>query len=144
MREIKFRAWDSKRKRMWYGVECWDDLPLIICKQGKYVDWVLMQYTELKDRDGKDIYEGDIVEANIDGHICLAVIDYSNASFWMRVVDAPEGSDIKIGLRVGLIGDDNGIVKFVEVIGNVLEDWYFAVWVLRRRTTKTKEVESDG
>ena len=132
MREIKFRAWDPKRKQMWYGVECWDDLPLIICKQGKYVDWVLMQYTELRDRNGKEIYEGDIVEANIDGYECLAVIDYSNASFWVKVIDAPEGSDIKRGMGVGLIGD-NGIVKFVEVIGNVFEDRYLAVWVLRKR-----------
>jgi len=67
MREIKFRAWDKKQKRML----CYnnDVTPCItfngVC-QGKNhtnvsFDYVLMQYTGLKDKNGKQIYEGDIV-----------------------------------------------------------------------------------
>ncbi len=61
MREIKFRQWDSIR-RVWYtdigavGDGMWNGFP--------YVSWELypiMQYTGLKDRNGKEIYEGDIL-----------------------------------------------------------------------------------
>lgn len=45
MREIKFRAWDGKT--MWESISDLD------------TDWTLMQFTGLKDKNGKEIYEGD-------------------------------------------------------------------------------------
>jgi uncharacterized phage protein (TIGR01671 family) len=71
MREIKFRAWNIKQKRMSDG----DVVPAplwwkqtgeltkshlkIISQDDK--DYVLMQYTGLTDKNGKEIYEGDIL-----------------------------------------------------------------------------------
>jgi len=62
MREIKFRAWDSRLKVMITNFKDAEDCYLD--EQGqlvRYNTYILMQYTGLKDKNGKEIYEGDIV-----------------------------------------------------------------------------------
>ena len=63
MREIKFRAWDGKRmrgigKNDWFSLR--NDGMLSFGQQGD-PSIALMQYTGLKDKNGKEIYEGDIL-----------------------------------------------------------------------------------
>lgn len=65
MRPIKYRAWHKQEKKMFRvrSLE-WD---LLGQKLNRVDGWyhglmVLMQFTGLKDRDGVEIYEGDIIE----------------------------------------------------------------------------------
>ncbi len=75
MRKIKFRAWDKKNKKFVNGKDVSEDrIPTKSTKQGfkLMTSFVLMQYTGLKDKNGKEIYEGDIVnyhKSDIEGNV---------------------------------------------------------------------------
>ncbi len=53
MREIKFRAWDKEARTMTYKVDFINTAR----------NYPLMQYTGLKDKNGKEIWEGDLIKA---------------------------------------------------------------------------------
>lgn len=80
MREIKFRAVcdaDDKIGMLYFGMKQFDNgiaswpLPDDIAHIDEYMS-PLMQFTGLKDVNGKDIYEGDIIDFDFDGVIFVS------------------------------------------------------------------------
>lgn len=117
----RFRAWDSWRKRMSVvdriyidtkGVRLYDDF-------GEYWrdfrDVDLMQSTGLKDKNGKEIFEGDVVTNGWKRQV---------VTFGTQEVEEDFGS-IRIyrGFNLYLGGGyPNAIMSEFEVVGNIYEN----------------------
>ena len=64
MREIKFRAWDKIKRIMDFNPNTmgFGFINTLLTEDSSIV---FMQYTGLKDRNGREIYEGDVVRATL-------------------------------------------------------------------------------
>lgn len=125
MREIKFKAWFTNGKfKTLEGQKCsmQDERTLLEflqdvkdCADEYGYNFILMQFTGLRDKNGKEIYEGDIVQP--------VTMNDSNLNLWNMV----NGQAVKKQIEIKW---DDKYAQFeiqlpttdLEVIGNIYEN----------------------
>lgn len=137
MRELKFRAWDKLQNKFLYPwpdgftvlgeTTCFD----LIGQQLKEFtpklttierlgDVIITQYTGLKDRTGKEIYEGDIIryKTNTD----IAKDKFFNAYVYFSVSTATNGFRVRKSTWSKLLSKNIVFNNEIEIIGNIYEN----------------------
>lgn len=131
MRKIKFRAWNKALNKMYSHEDLLSltkNITINNFATGVYLplnsDIELMQYTGLKDKNGKEVYEGDIVkflDEKVTYSYCGA--DYNVFINTGKVIfshDELMGWDITN--RNMVIEEVWHYREYIEVIGNIYED----------------------
>lgn len=112
-REIKFRAWDGKQMRFPNLIDVID----LTCYNrdgitpGYFFAESLMQFTGLPDKNGREIYESDIVKFQWGGSYTIREVIYQNCAFSVQLPEPHEKLIVQIGHSSGDI----------EIIGNIYE-----------------------
>ena len=119
MREIKFRVWNRHNEKFRY-FDLFEINKGLLCSIDEEDD-IAQQYTELKDKDGVEIYEGDIIifdNSDIGGQLYRGIVEWNTdptldgLCFGLFIPPKFEG---KSGwLHCDFLGD-------LEVIGNIFE-----------------------
>lgn len=97
MREIKFRGYGKDKKQWIYGSLLDEQSVGIVaiqddnCHVWEVDPESVGQYTGLKDADGREIYEGDVIRSDLLPHmmttVCNGCVEYRNGAFYVEYID---------------------------------------------------------
>lgn len=107
-REIKFRVWNNNTNKYEYTEL---DYYFVIDQRIKAYEYE--QYTGLKDKNGKEIYEGDRIK--IEGSDSVYTVEYGRG-VWVARFGDESGDNICLFHYV-----QKNMVLYAEVIGNIHE-----------------------
>ena len=110
MRTIKFRFWDVPRGKMIFPSNNGNLDDLVESKH-----WKVMQFIGLKDKNGKEIYEGDILK--MESYQREGVIIYYGGGFKLKLHKNWEGWN-----QPSIVSFASYCPQDAEVIGNIYED----------------------
>jgi uncharacterized phage protein (TIGR01671 family) len=123
MREIKFRAYSPSENKM-YEFDLGSYMRTNECGQEDLCSSEaamngLMQFTGLRDKNKKDIYEGDILKRSKEGNpTFLAIIEFNKGSFGGATI--PHRNHWILMSRLCTCDYDGG--GYDEIIGNIYEN----------------------
>lgn len=135
MREIKFRLYSTEEEEMFFNENIVNiDLVCNFARIenerfkgffdfGEGEESILMQYTGLKDKNGKEIYEGDIVKYKVKGsdktYTTVMKFNEDHGAFLFGIY---EGVKMPCGKKTRMNKYTRKSVGSVEVIGNIYEN----------------------
>ena len=141
LRELKFRVWDARYNQMVYGDEKFifenDGCVLMYTIQlglGSDENPRIMQYIGIKDKNGREIYEGDIIYA-VDTRGGREDVYYGKVVFYNQSnihgyhIESSNGGAWEIEDLASNISLDN---IFGFVVGNIYEDEYLLDYKLKK------------
>lgn len=112
----KFRAWTEEGTAMYYDVYPFKDDTLLLSYDEIAFDevpaseFILMQSTGLKDKNGSEIFEGDIIKFSINNGFYYGVDEIGSVRYHLGTFY------VDVFPLINLIGDSE-----LEVIGNIYE-----------------------
>lgn len=116
-REIKFRSWVKSKAT---NTEWMNDKIEFVGglvndnfnqQNNRFAEIIYMQYTGLKDKNGMEIYEGDVIESDRGS---LLYVDFSEGAFWVSGIDAMTKEE--------MVGHLHSCNQWTVVIGNIHEN----------------------
>jgi len=136
MRPIKFRIWDKKEKRF-YTAENTCMMNVTLDGKNTVIEWIggaikfvfqkpeeagiiLQQFAGVLDKDGREIYEGDIIEFHSgypnqndsSFYKSQAVVEFKDGAFWPRPIYDTNDEDTWYDYEL----------KDLRVLGNIFEN----------------------
>jgi len=112
-REIKFRCWHINNKEMinFYTLANEPELLRDILTASETIGVIPMQYTGLKDKNGKDVFEGDVLRITSWSTTFKVVWDDYYAKFTVVKIESD------LGRKLDYIPSEE-----CEIIGNIYEN----------------------